>query len=283
MNLAGKLRTASVLAVLAAPAAAQNVFFLENFNSGLPASWTQFQLGDPFDRWTWVASQPGNGTGGMYHEWFCHNGFAFRDNILLSPPIDLRGLTNATFRCDQYQQFPTSRLFNAVRVTRNNGASYTTIYQETGTWTGAGTIAASMNAFAGQQNVRLAFHYQGVIANNWWIDNVEVTTTNPIHTIASLVANATATFEVRGVAPGNPVMISASLTGPGPIPTLWGNVNLSDPVIALTFVPADAAGRASLSVAIPPGTQGMMVYSHAAEFRPNGTVNLSSSVARAVQ
>lgn len=283
MDLTACIRTASALAVVTAAAAAQNVIFQENFDAGLPATWTRIQRGDLFDNWHWVSPGPVNGTGCMYHEFFCHNGFSFRDNILMSPPLDLRGFTNATFRCDQFQGFPTSRFFNAIRVTTDNGANFTTIYQETGTASGFGTITAPMNAFAGLPNVRVAMHYQGVVANDWWVDNVRVTTTNPIHTIANLTAASTATFRVEGVTPGNLVVVAVSLAGAGPIPTPWGNVNLSQPIFPIGIVVAGPTGAVIVPLPVPGGAQGIFVHSQAAEFLQGGGVNLSNSIVRAVQ
>ena len=63
---------------------------------------------------------------------------------------------------------------------------------------------ANMDAFAGLPAVQVALHYKGTVANNWWVDEVRVLTTNPVYKIRHLVAGSTARFEVRGVPPGPP-------------------------------------------------------------------------------
>jgi hypothetical protein len=267
---------------LVAPTFGQNVFYQENFNTGIPASWTQIFMGFA-EPWYWANPGVINGSPDIYYEWFCNIGFLFRDTIILSPPIDLSGLTNATFQCEQNQLLPLSRVYNGVKVTTNNGASYTEIYQETGTWTGNGTIQVSLNAYAGQPNVRLAFHYQGAIANEWRIDDVQILTTNPIFAVAGLAANQTAAFTVSGAAPGNQLLIGFSLTGAGPISTPYGNVNLTEPAAILATLVANGAGQALYLVLVPGGTTGVVVYMQAAEVNPGGSLDLSNSLVRTVQ
>jgi hypothetical protein len=268
--------------LLTVPTLGQLTFYQENFNSGIPAGWTQVFMGFA-EPWYW--SSPGviNGSPDVFYEWFCNIGFLFRDTILRSPSIDLSGLTNATFQCWQNQLFPLQRFYNGVKVTTNNGASYTEIYQETGTWSGNGSIQVNLNAFAGQSNVRLAFHYQGAIANEWRIDDVKILTTNPIYSITGLAANQTATFSVTGAAAGNAIVMGYSLAGGGPIPTAYGNVNLSDPIVILSVLTADGAGQASYSAVVPPGTTGLVVHSQAAEVHVDGSLDLSNSLVKTVQ
>src|SRR5688500_16018216 len=83
---------------------AQNVFFEEDFNAGIPSTWSNIQLGSSSDIWLPGSGQV-NGTPDVYHEYFCNHGFTFRDTILLSPPISLAGLSQASFFCEQYQGF----------------------------------------------------------------------------------------------------------------------------------------------------------------------------------
>ena len=266
---------------LAGPALGQNVFFQESFDSGLPATWTQIFMGFP-ETWYWDSAGLTNGTPDIWYDWYCNNGFSYRNTILRSPSIDLSGLTNATFQCQQYQLFPFARIYNGVKVTTNNGATYTEIYQETGTWTGTGTIQVSLNAYAGNPNVRLAFHYQGAIANEWHLDDVRVLTTNPVCTIANLAAGQTATFAVSGAAPGNVVQIGISFDGAGPLPTPFGNVNLTPPIFVLASLVAGPAGQVTFSQPVPPGMQGVLVYTQAVELNPDGSLDLSNSLVRTI-
>ncbi len=169
---------AIVLAVAACAASGmtQTVIFEEDFDNGIPANWSNLQLNWHGDPWFPRIVGAVNGSPDVYHEWWCNYGWYFRDNILLSPPIDLSGLTQVTLHCEQHQLLPQYRVYNKVEVTTNGGGTYTVIYDETGTWSGPGTIDASMDAYAGLPSVQIAFHYKGSVANEWSIDNVKVTT-----------------------------------------------------------------------------------------------------------
>ncbi|MGH2651578.1 MAG: hypothetical protein ACRDHK_10250, partial [Actinomycetota bacterium] len=244
---------AAVLSLsLAGPVLGQNVFFHQGFDTGIPATWTQTFMGFA-EPWYWSNAGVTKGTPEIYYEWFCNNGLAFRNTILRSPSINLSGLTNATFQCQQNQLFPTARIYNGVLVTTNNGATYTEIYEETGTWTGTAAIQVNLDAYAGNPNVRLAFQYQGAIANEWRIDDVEILTTNPIYSVGNLASGQTATFTVSGATPGNQIQIGVSWDGAGPVPTPFGNVNLTPPIYILADLVADATGQATFSQPIPPG------------------------------
>ena len=78
-------------AALSMPAFAQNVLFSENFSAGIPATWTHQTLGSPVDVWM-PGVDPVTLDPDVFHEWFCFSGFHFRNNILVTPRIDLTGL-----------------------------------------------------------------------------------------------------------------------------------------------------------------------------------------------
>ena len=236
MNAAHLSLTAVVTGLLAAAPLAQNPMFEENFDAGIPTSWSNIQLGYTGDIW-----MPGfdliDGTPDVFHEAFCDYGLFFRDNILLSPKINLSGLTDATFDCGQFQKYPLMRLYNGIEVTTDGGVTYTKIYEELGTWDGVGTIQADMSAFAGNPSVQVALHYQGTIANDWSVDNFRVTTTSPVLTVTNLVGGASPTLKVIGGDPGQAVVIAFSVTGSGPTATSLGPVNLSPPKFPITATP----------------------------------------------
>src|SRR5690606_33511610 len=135
-----------------------------------------------------------DGTGDAHHEFFCTNGFTMRDNVLLSPVVDLGGVTAAFLEFGQHQQFPASRLYNAVVVTTDGGQSFQVVYQETGTWSGFGFVKIDLSAFAGNANVQVGFHYRGTVANGWSIDNVRITTSPLEHVVTNLVAGQNTTY-----------------------------------------------------------------------------------------
>jgi hypothetical protein len=162
-----------LLACLVTPAAAQTVLLDEDFDAGLPANWPRLQFGYTGDNW-----MPGfdlvNGSGDVNHEWFCDFGFLMRDNILVSPPMNFTGVDDITLEFDQFHQFAATMDYNAVEVTTNNGASFIPVHVLGATPDGFSSLSVNLDAFAGLPSVRVAFHYTGVIANDWSIDNVRV-------------------------------------------------------------------------------------------------------------
>lgn len=292
MNHWALLGWASLLLLLAAPGgAAQSVpafrlperaLLEEDFDNGIPASWSNLQFGYTGDQWL-PGFQRVDGSPDVFHEAFCDAGFFFRDNILLSPALDLSGLTNVSFSCEQYQRFALSRLSNKVVVTTDGGASYTTVYDETGTSEGFGKIVLDLSAYAGKPSVQIGFHYQGTVANEWSIDNVRVTTTNPLYEVTNLVAGSTTTLSVTGCQAGSGVYIAVSLTGPGPINTPYGDFNVSPPFVFLPVLTADQRGEVAVDLPVPPSATGITVYTHAAELLPGVTVRLSNSIIETIQ
>lgn len=278
-----RLPVRAVLGVLlAAPAAAQNVLFAEDFDAGIPGTWSQLHLSSILDPW-YPGTSPATSSPDVFHEYFCAHGFFFRDNVLLSPPIDLRGYSRVDFDCVQHQLFPLQRVYNKVEVTTNGGGSYTVIHDERGTFSGPGTIHASMDAFAGMANVQVAFHYKGTVANEWRIDDVRITSPQPRLSIDNLAGGATATFTVAEAGAGDLVVFGLSLGGSGPFPTPFGVVQLTPPVHVLTIRFADPAGSAAYNLPIPASVTGASVFFQAADLRPDNSVVFSNWLARTVQ
>lgn len=266
--------------VLAAPALAQNVLFEERFDTGIPATWIQLQGGWTGDRWL-PGIHPVTGNRDAWHEYFCAHGSFFRDNILVTPPIDLRGLNNATLTWDDYQVFPTSRMLNQVRVSVA-GAAWVAVHTITTTQSGASTISVPLDQFAGQAPVNIGFHYKGYIANEWRIDNVRVTTTQPVHTIDGLASPGTATFAVRGATPGRVVLMGLSFHGAGPTPTPFGPVLLGLPISLQPIQIAGPGGTVSETKTIPAGFTGLQLWGQGAELQLDNTVRWTNLVQRVV-
>ena len=122
------------------------------------------------------------------------------------------------------------------------------------------------------------------VANDWSIDNVRVTTSALFHQVTNLVQGQTASFAVTGGAPGNSVLVALSPFA-GPIPTPWGNLNLSIPIITLPTLTVDANGRAATNIPVPPGLAGIRLYGQVMEFGfPLGSVvNISNSLTLIIQ
>ncbi len=165
-----------LVAVMLSSAAtgAQTVLLAEDFDAGIPETWTNIQLGYEGDIWEpgfgWV-----NSTGDVYHEWFCDFGNKYRDNILMSPPMDFTNVASALFECDQHHNFSDSIDFNAIEVSTDGGASFTVVHQVIAPGDGVSSIQVPLDDFAGEPSVQVALHFQGTVANDWSVDDIVVT------------------------------------------------------------------------------------------------------------
>ena len=269
------------LASFSTSALAQHVVFEEAFERGIPATWSNIQLAWAGDRWRPLFKLV-DGSVAVNHEFWCNFGIFFRDNILLSPPIDLSKVKKAYVEFGQWQKFPRSRNYNGVEITTDGGKNYSVVYQELGTWSGFGSTKIDISTFAGKSKVQVAFHYKGYIANDWSIDNVRVTTSPVAHQITNLVQGKMARISVTAATPGNSVLMVFSLTGAGPLPFPWGNVNLSPPIFFFPVLTADVNGNAGSIVPVPPGSAGFKIYNQAVEFGLT-TFNITNSLAMTIQ
>jgi hypothetical protein len=269
------------LLLSSAPVLAQSVVFEERFDGGMPAGWTNIHVSGN-DIWTPGYAQV-NGTPDMYHEWWCDNGFSWRDNNLVSPPVDLSGLTNVTFYCEQHQQFPGAIDYNAIEVSTDGGQSFTVLQQVTAPPDGFSVIQVSMAAYAGLPSVQIGLHYRGFAANGWSIDNVRILTTNPLLSVQNLVAGSTATLFVRGAEPGNTVHLGISSAGAGPTVTPFGTLNLTQPIRRIAVRTADANGDVTLNLPVPAGLTGRTLYLQAVEIWAGGGGEPSNSLVEVVQ
>jgi hypothetical protein len=266
--------------VFCVPLTAQNVLFEEHFEQGLPSTWSQVQLGFGSDRWL-TGTSPSTSSPDVFHEYFCNHGTLFRDNRLVTPRISLRGLGDAMLRWEDEQVLPTWRLLNEVEVSVANGP-FVPLFRVTGTTSGTTSMAIDLSAYLGRSDLRFAFHYQGDIANEWRIDHVRVTTTQPIHRVADLRTGRTAQFSVSGATPGSVAMIFVSLQGAGPLPVPFELVYLSLPIALLSAETVTAQGTSSISVPIPLALPGLEVWSQGAELS-GGTLRWTNALAMEVR
>lgn len=269
------------LLVSSTPVLAQNVVFEEGFDGGMPAGWTNIYVSGS-DLWAPGFAQV-NGTPDFHHQAWCTNGFSFRDNNLVSRPIDLSGLTRATLTFEQFHQYAVSMYFNAVEVSTDGGQTFTVLHQLSAPADGFSVLQLDMDAYAGLPSVRIGFHYRGYAANGWSIDNVRILTSNPLLAIQNLVAGSTATVSVTGAEPGHLVHVGVSLAGPGPTFTPFGPVNLSPPIRRIAVRSADASGNVTLSLPVPPSLAGRTLYAHAVELWAGGGGEPSNSLVQIVQ
>lgn len=105
----------------------------------------------------------------------------------------------------------------------------------------------------------------------------------PVLSVVNLTAGATATFEVRDTAPGNVVFLGSSLAGPGPTPSIFGDIALSLPRNLIGTGPSDALGVYAVSLNVPSGLSGSTAWFHAIEITAPGVAKLSNPLEFVVQ
>jgi len=82
----------------------------------------------------------------------------------------------------------------------------------------------------------------------------------PTLNTVNFAAGQTATIEIRNGTPAGQAAVAYSLVGPGPTPTIYGMVDLSDPITVLPIVVLDASGSADINQALPAAAAGLNVW-----------------------
>lgn len=103
---------------------------------------------------------------------------------------------------------------------------------------------------------------------------------DPVLSVQNLMEGADAVVRVSNNAAGDTVVVAFSLAGPGPTNTVFGDVDLSQPIVDLPPLTADGSGVASTSQSIPMGTAGLPVWLQAVNVS-NGL--LSNSLAETIE
>ncbi|PCJ53404.1 MAG: hypothetical protein COA70_08890 [Planctomycetota bacterium] len=96
-----------------------------------------------------------------------------------------------------------------------------------------------------------------IIRIDWALPN------GPRMEVETFSAGSPGTITVTHVDPGGRIFLRSSLAGAGPIPTGFGALELSPPIIRAPLVHADAAGEYSFSGIMPLGLFGRTIYFHA--------------------
>lgn len=157
------------LGALTAPMIAQQTALTEDFDLGIvpPAGWTEMNNG------VTLGWEPDLALEEADHDDYFSG--VYNDNRLESPAMDLSTFAEAYLHMDQDQVFPTFRDINEIQVTLDGGATYTTVYDETGlTSLTDAALEVDLSAYAGMSGVQLSFHYTGDYANAWRLDNIVV-------------------------------------------------------------------------------------------------------------
>lgn len=154
-----------MIASLLLAAAAQQVYLDEDFSTGIfpPAGWGEVIY----------AIEPGwtEGFNTAYHDDYS----VLSDSVLFTPPLDLTAATEVYLHLDFGQRYATSRSLNAVEYSLDGGITRQPIYALQVLTSGGGQrLELDLSGLVGLSNVRLAFHYEGFKANEWWLERVLV-------------------------------------------------------------------------------------------------------------
>ena len=189
-------------------------------NTASGAAWEVVTGGDPCGQFD------GNRTGGSGPYALVSSSCIFdpTDSLLVTGPIDLSGRTGAAIQWANDFINLDSGTQGAVDVSIDGGTSWTNVWQAPGDLPGPGTQIADMSFAAGQPNVKARFHYQGVWAWWWQVDDVEVGTFACTPIPGGLVVgtvgdantgNALNGATVRNLAGGAPTATFATPEDPG--------------------------------------------------------------------
>ena len=162
--------TALVLASAAVPAAAQQTYLTEDFESGLvpPAGWIEFNNGNS-NGW-----EPASGRMFGDHEAFHDDFRGANENNLMSPAMDLTGASTVWAHCVQHVSFASHRDHHYVAVSLDSGVTFVDLVDDLA-GDGESGLSADLGAYAGMNGVHLAYRYLGDWDTEWRLDNIAVT------------------------------------------------------------------------------------------------------------
>ena len=104
----------------------------------------------------------------------------------------------------------------------------------------------------------------------------------PYYELSDLVAGQAADISVVNLGAGNTVIVGYSMIGPGPTQTIFGDVDMSQPIKQLPAMTADPNGIAGMTANVPPGASGASVWTQAVELHPGGGGTLTNSIFRVI-
>jgi hypothetical protein len=147
-----------------------------------PTGWTVMQYGDPGH--VWIRGDGGenraNQASGMGQYAIADSDYWFSNTNtgLRTPSFSLVGAVTAQLEFDQYYWDIGNADYAEVRVSTDGGGTWTQIVLYTTSQGPLDHEILSLNAFLGQPNVMVEFHYDDQAWDWYWsIDNVEITAT----------------------------------------------------------------------------------------------------------
>jgi hypothetical protein len=91
-----------------------------------------------------------------------------------------------------------------------------------------------------------------------------------LHDVTPFDAGSVCTFRLVGGQPGSTAIFAASLAGNTALPTTYGTIHLSVPIIVLDVVPFGGSDVAQFSLSLPAAAAGVVVYTQAVEVYAGG-------------
>ncbi|MFK5956356.1 MAG: hypothetical protein QM477_07940 [Planctomycetota bacterium] len=285
-----KILTSLAILAFAGSLSAQTTILSEDFNAGIvpPAGWANVNNnGLPTIGWQ------ADGLGNAWHD---DEFIADSDNTLMTPVMDLSGLTNAYLHFNSQTHYtmwmanhPNSigDGISTMEITTDGGLTWTQVWIDVATVDDVLiSVDVDLSAWAGMANVQLGAHLYGTYDQDWLVDNI-VVDDQPggggggglTYAITNLVAGQVAVFSVTGASAGGSVIIGYSLTGAGPTSTVYGMVDMSAPINTLATITASGAGDASFSPTVPGSAAGLTLYTQCLDLASGG---LSNSLAELV-
>ena len=270
-----------LLAVLAAPLAAQTTLLAEDFSSLQvpPAGWTEENNGNSVG---WELEPAGSGVLWTSDHAFHDDFFGWNDNALVTPALDFSAVSAVSASCQQGVTYASWRDHHYVDVSLDGGNTFIHVADDLAL-DGISTLVTDLSAYAGINGVKVAWRYTGDYASEWELDDILISSTGPTGpflSVTNLVAGYVATIRVQFATPGGLVRSGYSLAGGGPVSTPAGALLLSPPYFELPVLVADASGSTGMTAPVPPAAAGAQVWLHAFDL---GSATFSTGVAATIQ
>ncbi len=198
------------------------VVLSEDFNAGIPGSWTVVDNESTGLVWTNIAGcgESGNFTGGGGDAACASSdvfGSAEYDTELWTPSMDLSAYTNTTLDLTaNYQNFANSDFFD-IDVSTDGGTSWTNELswnEDHGSLrsTPGEAINLDLSAYDGQSNVIIRFHYYNPNTNDWdWYAQIDDVVVSGDQTVVAVPATPVPTLSFWALALLLSLVISSTL------------------------------------------------------------------------
>ncbi len=268
MKLIPHILTVAVL--LAGSASAQTTYLYENHNTSVPGpGWTQVKINSLAQGWI----QSGD-LRAWHEDEFTSTGTT--DDRLISPVMDLSAagpvyvhfnsqLNWADYLANHPSGFGDGE--NDLWVSTDGGATWTEVWTDTRLLNTTDWTAVDISSYAGNASVQVALRFYGTYAQEWWVDEVVVT--------SSSTYPANFTLAKSGVCGGPMTLSTSNGTANGSVALLYGAAgtftqnNPSKPCLGITLnisaptlgamLSANSSGVASLTFNSPSAACGKTV------------------------